>query len=106
MVIIQSYEEYLSEISFEVVNDYLDLTVDLVEGIENKKGFVIEGEYDIYICRNFEPVKILNQIITMESTMVYNVIDAFGMIMFKGSAEEVVEYIDGFFSDDEEFLNI
>lgn len=100
MVNIKSYEEYLSEISFETVDDYLELTVGMVDSIENKKGYVIEGEYEVYICRNFEPMKFFNQQMIMESTTIYNVIDTFGMIMFKGSAEEVVEYVGGFFSEE------
>lgn len=100
----ESYEEYLGKITFTVLEDESQLTEEMLFNLDTKQGFVIEGDegkYDVYISRKFEPMKILNHVSVFESINEYYIIDAFGVIMFKGESNDVIEYVQGFFSEDE-----
>ena len=100
VTIMKSYVDYLGEIEFVVLDNPDQLTEDMLKQLENKKGFVINGEYEVYVTRKFEPMQILNQFVIMEHTETFNVIDMFGMIMYQGTINEVIEYVEGFYSEE------
>lgn len=99
----QTYKEYLGEIEFTVIESVEELTEEMLYDLETKTGYVIEGEYDIYLCKKFEPMEFLNQLVVMEKVNEFYVVDMLGIIMFDGSAEEVIQYVEGFFNEEEIF---
>lgn len=96
MKIEEKINEYLDDISYTLTT-VDELTPDRLYSLENKDGFVVENKKGLpfYIHRKIEPVKFLNQIIIMEKTEEFTVVDAFGVLPYDDNAENIIEYVHG-----------
>ena len=100
----QSYMEYLSEVLFEDI-ELADLTVEKLTGLEAKNGLSIIGQESVSVAlmHKFEPMEILNTVSVFEKVNEFIVIDPFGFTMFEGSVEDVIGFVEGFYSKEEIF---
>lgn len=100
----KSYMEYLSEVLFEDI-ELQDLTVEKLINLEPKNGVSIVGQdgIEISLMRKFEPMTILNTVSVFEKVDEFIVIDSFGITMYKGSVEDVVEFAKGFYSEEDDY---
>lgn len=98
----KSYMEYLAEIELDDI-ELNDLTVEKLINLETKKGYSIVGEdsVSVSLMRKFEPMSILNTVTIFEKMNEFIVVDPFGLTMYEGPVEEVVEFVEGFYSEED-----
>ena len=101
----KSYMEYLSEVLFEDI-ELEDLTVEKLLSLELKNGLSITGQDSVSVAlmRKFEPMEILNTVSVLEKVDEFIVIDPFGYTMYEGTADDVIGFVQGFYSDEEEVV--
>ena len=99
----KTYVEYLSEVLFEAIQ-LSELTFEKLSNLELKNGVFIvdQGNIKISLMHKFEPMSILNTVNIFEKAYEFIVIDPFGIIMYEGTAEDVISYANGFYSNDDE----
>jgi hypothetical protein len=91
---------HLQEVSFNRVP--LDkLSTEDLYSLENKEGLVVvEGNTTkLWLVRDMSIHNILGVNTVMESTNTFAIMDDFGVMIWSGDAESVVEYVKGFFSE-------
>lgn len=92
-------EEYHKTIEFAVIGSD-ELTVKEVEGLDTKEGFVIETKStDLWIRRELKIYDVLGHLTVMEDASNYAILDSFGISMWTGDANSVVEFVVGWFEE-------
>jgi hypothetical protein len=90
-------EEYHKQVEFDIIG-LKELTVEKIEGLEVKKGLVIEvkDSTDLWIRRELRVYPVLNIPTVMEATDGFVIMDSFGFVIWHGEANSIVEYANGF----------
>ena len=101
----KSYIEYLSEVLFEDI-ELEDLTVEKLTSLELKNGVSIIGQDSVSIAlmRKFEPMEMLNTVSIFEKANEFIVIDPFGYTMYEGAVDDIIGFVQGFYSNEEEVV--
>lgn len=92
--------EHLQEVNFNRVPLSV-LTTDELNSLESKEGLVVvEGNTTkLWLVRELSVHNILGVNTVMESVNTFAIFDDFGMQIWSGDAESVVEYVKGFFEE-------
>ena len=101
----KSYIEYLSEVLFEDI-ELEDLTVEKLTSLELKNGISIIGQDSVSVAlmRKFEPMEMLNTVSIFEKVDEFIVIDPFGYTMYEGTVDDIIGFVQGFYSNEEEVV--
>lgn len=89
-------KKYVEKINFEEV-DGSEVTTDSLENLDEKKGYVCPTKTtDLWVYRTLAVMDVLGVPTVMESTSEFTVMDSFGLVLWTGDANSVLEYITGF----------
>lgn len=92
-------DEYYSKIEFESISD-VPTAQNLID-LEEKKGIAIDtGTTSLWLSRKIDIIKFMNIPTAMEIIHEFMIRDNFGMVMYVGSPEEIVEFVTGFIEED------
>jgi hypothetical protein len=89
-------EAYLKEMFFEEIT-FDDLNKKRLELLNEKEGLIIHTDNtSLWVLRKLSVQSILNTETVMESLQEFTVMDSFGVAIWSGDSESVIEYVDGF----------
>lgn len=87
---------YASEVEFEEL-EVKDLTIKKIESLEVKKGIIILTKTtNLWVLRELSIHSILNQNVVMESINSFSILDNFGIQMWNGDSNSILEFVEGF----------